>query len=47
MDGFKEKLDNNPIRINQQYVTYLKPIVHFHRGRMEDCHLKLECCMGI
>lgn len=38
MDGFGEKLENNPICINQQFVTHLKPIVHFRRERMEDCH---------
>lgn len=34
MDGFGEKLEKTPIRTNQQIVTYLKPIVHFHRERM-------------
>lgn len=47
MDGFEEKLENNPISINQQFVTYLKPILHFHTERMEDCHLKLDYCRGI
>lgn len=34
MDGFGEKLENNRIRTNQQFVTYLKPIVHLHREKM-------------
>lgn len=38
MDGFGEKLENNPIRINQKCFTYLKQIMHIRRERMEDYH---------